>query len=667
MSEQGIVGRADLQKKDKGELQAIVAALGGKSTSRDRKADLIDKVLELSGVLPPAEASTAASPDEPAASQPVKESALPFDSGSDAAPTPAAAPASVETASVAAPSGGPREDAAAQSSARAEAPSSATTSARQPSPTKTQQRGEQKADGNKPDQGPKRGRNRRGRAGEPPAEWETDLSDVPAKSADKVDRKKNDGNKGSKNDGNKNHNDGAKAQGDRKKNDGNQSGGQSNDNSGGNQNNGGQKGNQNGAQNGGQNAGNQGGSNQNGDDDSDGGNRRRRRRGRNRDREDEVANLEPVAVSGFMELRDDGYGFLRVSGWMPSKDDVYVPVRMVRQCGLRKGDHIVGTARPANRNEKNPAMENIESINGLTPVDARDRPLFDDLTPLFPTERLRLEQDSEPGQLAARIVDLVAPIGKGQRGLIMAPPRSGKTSVIKDLARSIEKNNPEVHLVVLLIDERPEEVTEMARGLDHAEVVASMFDRPPEEHCALAELTIERAKRMVEAGEDIVILVDGITRLARAYNASAQTSGRLTAGVLDAAAIYPAKRFFGAARNLDEGGSLTIVATASIETGSRTDEVIFEEFAGTSNMELWLDRALAERGVFPAIDAAASSTQRAELLVEDAEYTQVQKLRTVLSGLKDSDGSARPGIDLLVERLGASATNADFLGQVTTM
>lgn len=663
MSEQGIVGRADLQKKDKGELQAIVAALGGKATSRSRKAELVDKILELSGVVTAADAKPTSKP-EPKAPATTPGSLTPVVMAAGDVKLPLEEePAVAEKAE-----SKPEPAAAAPVSPQsAEAPvsDSVTPEASNGRADKAPSRNEPRGGAAKPvdsaprknDQ-PRRSRDKRGRNSEPPAEWETDLNGGDRARSDKSSNKQGgqkpkqnrpDDRGGRKNDGGQNNSSG--------------------------QNNSGQN-NNSGPNSGGQNSGGQNNSGPNSagpnsspaqDDDGENSNRRRRRRGRNRDRDDEAPSLDPVAVSGFMELRDDGYGFLRVGGWMQTKDDVYVPVRMVRQCGLRKGDHIVGTARPANRNEKNPAMDNIETINGLSPADARNRPLFEDLTPLFPDERLRLENTRAPLQVTPRIIDLIAPIGKGQRGLIVSPPKAGKTSIMKDIAKSIEKNNPEVHLVVLLIDERPEEVTDMARSLEHGEVVASTFDRPPEEHCALAELTIERAKRMVEAGEDVVILLDGITRLVRAYNMAGPSSGRLMSGGLDTAAIYPPKRFFGAARNLEEGGSLTILATALVETGSRMDEVIFEEFKGTGNMELRLDRSLAERGVFPAINIDGSSTRRPELLTERTERLQGEKLRKVLGALADSDSAASAGIDLLVDRLKVFKTNKDFLAEIAKM
>ena len=403
----------------------------------------------------------------------------------------------------------------------------------------------------------------------------------------------------------------------------------------------------------------------NDEDQPERGNRRRRRRGRNKE-EAEAAEAEPVRVEGFLDLRDDGYGFLRVNGIKASKEDAYVSVKQVRASGLRKGDHLIGTSRPANRNEKNPAMLNVESVNGGDPSEARDRPTFDELTPLFPDEKLVQERKGFADDMTARIIDLLAPIGKGQRGLIVSPPKAGKTSVMKNIAKAIEKNNPEVNLLVLLLDERPEEVTDMKRTLKEGEVIASTFDRPPEEHTALAELTIERAKRLVEMGRDVVLIVDGITRLARAYNQAAPTTGRVMSGGIDAGAIYPPKKFFGAARNLEEGGSLTILATALVETGSKMDEVIFEEFKGTGNMELRLDRRAADRRIFPAIDVDASSTRQEQLLFENQKQVdQIFKLRRVLSNMaNESDNGNSAALEMLIDRLNGFKTNADFLTEV---
>ena len=369
-------------------------------------------------------------------------------------------------------------------------------------------------------------------------------------------------------------------------------------------------------------------------------------------------------MAGLLDLRDEGYGFLRLSGALPSRDDVYVSVKQVRQFGMRKGDRVTGASRPANRNEKNPALLRVDTVNDMDPEKAKARPRFEDLTPLFPDERLKLEDDADPGNMTARIIDLISPIGKGQRGLIVSPPKAGKTTIMKQIARSIETNNPEVKLIVLLVDERPEEVTDMRRWVK-GEVIASTFDRPADEHTSVAELAIDRAKRMVEMGQDVVIILDGITRLSRAYNLAAPATGRIMSGGIDTGALYPPKRFFGAARNLEEGGSLTILATALVETGSKMDEVIFEEFKGTGNMELRLDRKLAEKRIYPAIDVDASSTRHEELLFERKQLQQVWKLRRVLSGLADSGGGGtQAGLELLIDRLKTFKNNDEFLAEV---
>jgi transcription termination factor Rho len=376
----------------------------------------------------------------------------------------------------------------------------------------------------------------------------------------------------------------------------------------------------------------------------------------------EPISTEPVSVSGYLDLRDEGYGFLRVNGYLPNREDSYVSVRLTRQFGLRKGDFVSGMSKPAGRNEKNPAMLDIATINGVDAEKVKNRPRFEDLTPLFPDSRLVLENAADPNNMTARIIDLIAPIGKGQRGIIVSPPKAGKTTVMKTIATSIERNHPEVKLIVLLIDERPEEVTDMRRTVK-GEVIASTFDRPSEEHTHVAELTIEKAKRMVEMGNDVVIILDGITRLSRAYNLAAPATGRIMSGGIDAGALYPPKKFFGAARNVEEGGSLTILATALVETNSRMDDAIFEEFKGTGNMELRLDRKVAERRIYPAIDVDASSTRHEELLFDRKELQQVWKLRRVLSGLA-ADGNAAPGLELLIDRLKTFKNNADFLTEI---
>ncbi len=650
MSDQAIVAAADLQKKDKSELQTIVEALGGKATSRAKKADLIDQILVLSGAVAeqPVEAPAASEAtdeiahDDAAAVDTAGDDAAGDDAaGDDAAGDDAASDRHHDDDADAGSDDAEADEADASSNDAASGEAAGDDSSDNESSSNDgrrgsggQQQGQNQGQRQSRNERGGRGRNRRGRNNaEPPAEWELELEE--GNTANSAAGNNNGGSNKGDQDNKPNQN---KNQGGQGKNQGNQ----------------GNQGNQND-----QNRGD-------GDDDIEPGNRRRRRRGRSRDRDDEgPGQLEANPVEGFLDLRDDGYGFLRVAGWMQSKDDVYVSVKMVRQFGLRRGDLVVGTARPATRNEKNPAMDTIETINGVSAEEARNRPHFDELTPLFPDERLRLELTREPLQMTPRIVDLVSPIGKGQRGLIVSPPKAGKTTIMKQIAKSIEKNNPEVHLVVLLIDERPEEVTDMRRSLEHGEVAASTFDRPPEEHCALAELTIERAKRMVETGEDVVIILDGITRLTRAYNMAGPASGRLMSGGLDTAAIYPPKRFLGAARNLEEGGSLTILATALVETGSRMDEVIFEEFKGTGNMELRLDRRLAEKRIFPAIDIDGSSTRHDELIQSTIEKNQGLKLRRVLSGMADNgEGSAAAGMELLNDRLKNFKTNEAFLAEI---
>ena len=404
------------------------------------------------------------------------------------------------------------------------------------------------------------------------------------------------------------------------------------------------------------------------------GRRNRRRRGQNRDRQvtpqadaqvdkaSENYQGELIDITGLLDLSDQGYGYIRAVGYLPNARDVYVPVNRVRQLGLRKGDTVVGAHRPALPQEKFPAIMRIDTVNGHHPDVARLRPRFEDLTPLFPDVKLRLETPGQSGNMVARIIDLVSPIGKGQRGLIVSPPKAGKTTIMKQIATSIEANNPEVHLMVLLVDERPEEVTDMRRHVK-GEVVASTFDKPSDEHTQVAELAIERAKRLVEEGRDVVIILDGITRLARAYNLAAPATGRIMSGGIDTGALYPPKKFFGAARNIEEGGSLTILATALIETGSTMDTVIFEEFKGTGNMELRLDRRLAEKRIYPAINVNESSTRHEELLFDRKELDVVFRLRRVLNGLAE-DGGAAKSLELLMERMKVTRTNADFMAEI---
>ena len=356
---------------------------------------------------------------------------------------------------------------------------------------------------------------------------------------------------------------------------------------------------------------------------------------------------------GVLEIIEDGFGFLRGNRFLPGQDDIYVSQSQIRRFGLRTGDRVSGQVRPPKDNEKFFSMLRVEAVNGVDPETARRRPNFDKLTPIFPLEQIHLE--TAPNVLSTRLLDLVAPIGKGQRGLIVSPPKAGKTLLMKAIANGITSNNPEMHLMVCLIGERPEEVTDMRRSID-GEVISSTFDEPVEDHTKVAEMTLERAKRLVEAGRDVTILLDSITRLARAYNLAVPPSGRTLSGGIDPVALYPPKRFFGAARNIEGGGSLTVVSTCLIDTGSRMDDVIYEEFKGTGNMELHLDRKLAERRIYPAVDIQRSSTRREELLLGDTVLKQVWTMRRMVSMLGGSEGT-----EALLGRLAKSTSNEDFL------
>jgi transcription termination factor Rho len=396
---------------------------------------------------------------------------------------------------------------------------------------------------------------------------------------------------------------------------------------------------------------------QGGQRDGQGGQGQRRRNRRRRD-EEQIPESDLEVREGLLDILPEGYGFLRVTGYVSGEDDVYVSANQVRKFRLRKGDVVAGPIRPPRSKEKFPAVVRIATVNGVDPDEAMKRPKFEKLTPLFPDDRLRLEVEGKSNNSLTRIIDLIAPIGKGQRGLIVSPSKAGKTTVLQEIAQSITANNPECHLMVVLVDERPEEVTDMQRSVK-GEVVYSTFDRPAEEHTQVSELAVERAKRLVESGGDVVIILDSITRLARAHNLATPASGRILSGGVDSQALYPPKRFFGAARNLEEGGSLTIIATALIETGSKMDDVIFEEFKGTGNMELRLDRKLADKRIYPAVDIAASGTRKEELLFDKAELAQVWKLRRVLLALES--GAA---IELLIDRLKTTKSNAEFLAEV---
>ena len=380
------------------------------------------------------------------------------------------------------------------------------------------------------------------------------------------------------------------------------------------------------------------------------------RGGGRQDRQQEQRGGE-LQQSGILDVLPDGFGFLRTGGYSQSKGDVYVSTSQIKRFNLRRGDQIIGQIRPARDGEKYPALVRIETVNDQEPQKGRRRTNFDDLTPLYPMDRLRLEW--KPNDIAPRVIDLVAPIGKGQRGLIVSPPKAGKTTIMQNIAQSVAANYPEVRLMVLLADERPEEVTDWQRNIPEAEVVASTFDQPAENHVSVAELVLERVKRLVEEGEDVVVLLDGITRLSRAYNLAAPASGRILSGGVDSAALYPPKKFFGAARNIENGGSLTILATALVETGSRMDEVIFEEFKGTGNMELRLDRRLANRRTYPAINIEDSSTRKEELLMETAEAQRVWQVRNILNALDSGQK-----IELLIQKLKETRTNAEFLREL---
>lgn len=631
------VERVELQKKDKSELQTIVIALGGKPPSRATKADLIESVLELSGVV--AGGGTSNDTVESAAAEPEASK-----------PEPAAV--------------------VANEPAVVDAPTDATTPVRAPS-------GQGALEMNDGGSNQRPARPRRGKKNaEPPAEWETEVE-----SEGRPERPEGQNGRPQQNQGKK------------------QAGGGSNDRSGGNQDrpkpdrsnadrmnadkpSGDKPGNDRtnadkanadkanadkanaDKANGDKPDADKGGNDKNAED-GDGSNRRRRRRGRGRDREDEqLPTMESIDASGYLDLRDDGYGFLRVNGYLQSVEDVYVPVKMARLFGLRKGDLVEGTARPANRNEKNPALQSITSVNGADPELSKSRLRFEDLTAVSPFERLRLEMNERPTASAARLVDLVAPIGKGQRGLIVAPPESGSIELIKQLAGGVETNNPEAHLMVLLFDGRPEDVVEVRRSLEFGEVAAASFDAPPEEQCALVDFTIERAKRMVEGGEDVVIIADGLTSIARAYSLGVQPSGRTITGV-DAAALHPTKRFFGSARKLEEAGSLTILATIRVGTGAIFDEAIFEEFQGTATSEVHLDAWLADEGVFPNIDLELSMTRNSDLLAEPDDIAAVDALRALMaSAIDEADGPAVDAARRLVERLETSPSNEAFLADI---
>ena len=361
-----------------------------------------------------------------------------------------------------------------------------------------------------------------------------------------------------------------------------------------------------------------------------------------------------VEVEGILDIMQDGYGFLRTNGYLPSEQDCYVGLSTIRRNGLRKGDKLTGTTRPARPNEKYAAVQKVATVNGKPVEELGRRVRFGDLTPVYPDECLTMEHGQTT--ITARVIDLVSPIGKGQRGLIVSPPKAGKTTILKDIAAAISANNPEVHLMCLLVDERPEEVTDMQRSIK-GEVISSTFDMPTENHIQVSELVIERAKRLVEDGKDVVVLLDSLTRLARAYNLAQPASGRILSGGVDSTALYPPKKFLGAARNIEGGGSLTILASALVETGSKMDEVIFEEFKGTGNMELKLDRNLADRRIFPAIDPVASGTRKEDLLLDPQKAPLIWAVRRILANTNNTERA----MDMLIKSLKRTDDNDEFL------
>ncbi len=370
-----------------------------------------------------------------------------------------------------------------------------------------------------------------------------------------------------------------------------------------------------------------------------------------------------ILSGGVLEVVDDSYGFLRGESLLPAPTDVYVSQNLIRRSGLRTGDYVIGSVRPPKQGEKYYGLSRVDLVNGVSADEALARPSFENLTAVFPHQRFELETDN-PAELSGRVIDLVAPMGRGQRGLIVSPPKAGKTMLLQSIASGITTNHPEVHLMVVLIGERPEEVTEMRRSV-RGEVIASTFDEPVEEHTRVAELGLERAKRLMEMGRDVVILLDSITRLTRAYNLEMPSTGRTLSGGIDPVALYPPKRFFGSARKAEEGGSLTVIATCLVDTGSRLDDVVFEEFKGTGNWEVRLDRKLAERRIYPAIDIAGSSTRREELLLSGEELQRVWLLRRMMSVLAGSGGGATEPTERLLDRLARTKSNTEFLENLT--
>ena len=631
------------------ELQQVASGLGIKGTARMRKSQLIEVIKER-------QAGGSSSDSAPAAKTAAKEAKSSDDSKDAKASKDSKAAKSAE------------QDGAAETKPKRRATSKARTGERDEAAGDSAQQQIEIPGQHEGDERPAEGRSRRGKAADA-ADTAEGRTDAPKQDA-------NDG-KGGK-DG-REAKDGKSDRGEGRGGQGGQDGGKQQDRQSKrdrqrdrdrdrdrnrNKNDGG--GNQ---QGGGQGQGQGGGNNRRDDFDDDGGGRRGRR-GRYRDRrgrrgredfggEPQIAEDDVlIPVAGILDILDN-YAFVRTSGYLPGPNDVYVSLAQVRKNGLRKGDHVTGAVRQpreGERREKFNALVRLDSVNGMAPEGGKARPEFTKLTPLYPQERLRLE--TEPNALTTRIIDLVSPIGKGQRGLIVAPPKTGKTMIMQSIANAITQNNPECHLMVVLVDERPEEVTDMQRSVK-GEVISSTFDRPAEDHTTVAELAIERAKRLVELGHDVVVLLDSITRLGRAYNLAAPASGRILSGGVDSTALYPPKKFFGAARNIEDGGSLTIIATALVETGSRMDEVIFEEFKGTGNMELKLDRKLSDKRIFPAVDVDASSTRKEEILMANEELQIVWKLRRVLHALDQQQA-----VELLLDKMKQTKSNAEFLLQI---
>ncbi|SDE48146.1 transcription termination factor Rho [Rhodococcus tukisamuensis] len=639
------------------ELRGLAGELGIKGTSGMRKGDLIAAIKDRQGGAPAANKAAKTVVEAPAVAAVATE-----------------APAKVEA------------PAATQSPAAAQAP--AAVSAPTQAPDSARAEGEQSGEG---EQGGRRGRQRRGasRAAGSAEQGEnastgTEQQGSESQQGERGERNRRDRNQGDRSQGDRSQGDrsqGDRNQGDRNQGDRNQGDRNQGDRNQGDRNQGDRS--QGDRSQGDRNQGNNGPrgdrNDRGGEDDGEGRGRRgrrfrERRRGRdrgegggadNREREPEIREddvLQPVA--GILDVLDN-YAFVRTSGYLAGPNDVYVSMNLIRKNGLRRGDAITGAVRvpregeapgSSQRQKFNPLVR-IDSVNGGDVEAAKRRPEFGKLTPLYPNQRLRLE--TTPNILTTRVIDLVMPIGKGQRALIVSPPKAGKTSVLQAIANAIATNNPECYLMVVLVDERPEEVTDMQRSVK-GEVIASTFDRPPGDHTSVAELAIERAKRLVEEGKDVVVLLDSITRLGRAYNNSSPASGRILSGGVDSTALYPPKRFLGAARNIENGGSLTIIATAMVETGSTGDTVIFEEFKGTGNAELKLDRKIAERRVFPAVDVNPSGTRKDELLLSPDEAAVLHKLRRVLSGL-----DSHQAIDLLIDRLKKTKSNVEFLMQVS--